>query len=307
MGIPVIYGNNIQEIFDSKLSKKPHKNLIEILYELKELFLRRNNERGENKLNYNSQNDFDEYWDLYTASLGIWRTNISINPDLESFRFVRLLSILPLFNYDNYVDWFSQIEKLENQETIERASFAFLIFGIALLLATSPYELGIIVGLIGTILILFAGYVNIGYYYYIYYGQKWFNQLRDMEIDIHIRFLDNATGQGIDNIHLQPNYIKAINMDAVANCDDSSGMQKEDFTYYFELNNEIKENETGWYSLSMRGDSFEEKYKKPPCPPGTWELEVFSDGYVKIENIEVTILEGCTKIIGPIHLIQEEI
>ena len=297
--------NEVYEFINGK------KNIEEISSELENLILKFGNNNYTSSLKENSLTDFQEYWKNYEEALALWQTDTSEFPD---YPWLKILDLLRFFSQDNYVDWWYQYATVDDAIVLMSA---FLIgVGSLILGISSPVGLGIVTSAIGTLMIIIGSTIGIGFASYIYFTLNSFISLQDKEIDIHIRLIDYDTKKGIENLHLNPNYLKARNENAIFECINDSeppGKEVEDFIYILKPNYEIKENETGWYSLSMRADNFDDKYIKPPCPPGNWTLELFADNYVFVENdesiIEIPIYEiptGGTVIFAPIELIKEQ-
>jgi hypothetical protein len=232
---------------------------------------------------------FNNYWENYETCLALWLTNPTsiYYPD---WYFMQVMNFLNIYSRDNYVDWWYESER-QNIFVMELVTLSIAI-GVILLLSTRPI-LGIGLGILGTGLVVAGAYLAGGYAAYVYYSSLKFVELLDKEVDMHIRFINNNTEEGITNLHIDPNYIRMKNDDAIEKCDDSSGQDPDpiegDFVYEIKLDEAFHDNETGWYSLSARGDNFDELYVKPPCPPGNWTISVFADGYEPIEDMKVSI------------------
>ncbi|MFE3846322.1 hypothetical protein ACFL1L_05650 [Thermoplasmatota archaeon] len=240
---------------------------------------------------------------------------------LVVYTFIKIMMNLPIYHNENYVDWWyaSQHANLFLMQLVGLLmAFGTLILLLSDGLSTDTSVADITLSMVGTIFIGMGGYLAGGYSAYIYFANSQFTWLLSWETDIHLRFIDNSTKKGIDNLDKDPNYIRALNEDAIQACINIGGGQgrnpdREQGTFVYELGldeylyiNETGEYENGWYSLNMRSIGFDSKYRKPPCPPGHWTITMFANQYETHEPIQLYLNSSETKIIKDIILFPEK-
>jgi len=224
---------------------------------------------------------FDKYWENYIDALGIWDTDPDI---INKWPYMKLINALPLFNCDNYEDWYKQYHEI----ILGLLNVSAILVGLGgLILLFSPMD-SIMLKTIGSLLIIGVLYFDLNLVIYINFAQELFSALVLREVEIFIRVVDE-NGTGISNLYIEPNYIKAKNTDALIKCDDTRG--KQDKLFIYELGPADYVGEDGWYSLKKRdiAEYPDLPYKKAPCPPGNWSIDIYASGYERLPLINVSI------------------
>ena len=191
---------------------------------------------------YNPNSDFDDYWAVYSDATELWAEK----------------------GFDNYEDWF-EATRLEEAEFISDnwlpfiSSFILCVVGSA---SAVP-----IVSIIGWVMLAFIFYQFYDLMMDIIDGYSQFGWLQWYEIDILVYVYDDEDGTGIDGLWEK----EGIEAKSTDGCSASSDNSK--FTYYF---GEAKgEDKPGYYSSKNRNEAEgQPRYKKAPCPPGNWTIEI---------------------------------
>jgi len=201
---------------------------------------------------YNPNSDFKDYWAVYSNATELW--------DEKGF--------------DNYYDWYVATT-LEEDEFISDNWLPFISSFILCAVGSAIP----VVSIVGWTMLAFIFYKFYDLIMDIILGHYQFEKLQWYEIDILVYVYDDENGEGIDGLW-ENECIEAKSTDG---CSASSDNSK--FTYYF---GEAKgEDKSGYYSSKNRKDAEggQLRYKKAPCPPGNWTIEIKESIYYNASEI----------------------
>ncbi len=257
------------------------------------------------------ETDWEDYLEFYQKATTIWSGHYTYQPGPGN-RWYFLDIFNSIHSESNYYDWSTKL--INKIDFIYKVS---IIVGILCIPALSivPFENGmILINLIAGVALSFMLWFDYNLASYAQNGNEFMQELQDREINILLHVVEydkqTKTYKGVNGLY-KNHGIEAINYDAKnwseKEPDPTTGRSESFFTYYLGPT-DCKNDENGWYSLKKHylvdGNTNPlTRYKKAPCPPGSWKLTIHGNsGYKTVELPPMEISAGDTIILDNVTI-----